>query len=657
LSYAAKLQVNDSITCDEGHEQSPAKCFILSFLNKSEHENAGLENTSNYLTDTAHNPIVLGHLKSASNVELMAPEDFRELCRHDSPLPSVIMDFYRVRETFMAWKTQVDLQKNKPSLNLVLATINPQNQKLASIDIRKKFWLAQKRTVGMIQKPDSDGVYWKCCEVNGLEGAKQIILPPGLVKFVVSYTHRLNGHCKFKNLLEILQRRFAASSLRSVCKQVCAECYSCALSSRLTAAKKPVEVFSKLPAAPFRKVSIDVFGPIENTTLNMNLKSSISSTVMPKYFLTIIDVYSHFRAVLPMINTTAACIRLTLLSCFQITGYPTVIVCDEAASFKALEGWATTVGIEMRFTQSYDPSSHGLVERVHKDLCSTLRSGVVDGGEFWVEGIFHRVLIQNLKQVQNSTFSPSSLTFKFTPQLPGQQFPIHDQQGGEVIDDYQTAWMAGRVKNRHAMATRQAAVSFPPVKKGDHVLVFKEPRTKLDQAWRQGTVKDLDQHGIILTDGTKHSFHHVKPDPSVQLNFGRQLKVGDLVVVNTDRDSYLAVVEDYEDPTLVQVRKVNIGEGYKVSLDKRCFIPRNELEDVQGNLEKRPLDKDENSLYLSRPLTKQLRRRFPELLPRELLVLLMNELDPNGDQCPQESPGDRTNISPFQVENLGGDVS
>jgi transposase InsO family protein len=198
------------------------------------------------------------------------------------------------------------------------------------------------------------------------------------------------------------------------------KCVECAFASRLKAKPAPVPTVPVLPG-PHRKLVMDVFGPISrDVDLVMDTSTGVSVTPYPRHFLTLVDVYSGMRAAYPLVTHTTAAIRMALWVHFQSFGLPTIICSDNASTFKALQSWLRQLGVEMKFCPVYAPERHGLIERIHRDLNTALRASLTTGDDFWVEQLFHRVLLQNSTsyKMTNGNISPAELSLRFSPNFP-----------------------------------------------------------------------------------------------------------------------------------------------------------------------------------------------------------------------------------------------
>jgi hypothetical protein len=612
---------------------STAKLFVASLM---EHFDENLE----YQQQEAVGTINVGAIKintvteGVTNVE---PSDLRDVLISEPKVPPIIHNFYTVRKFFDHWRFTKDKNRCRLTDTVVSHAVNTMINE--TLPIAVQFVHDQKISFSDTHKSDEDCVYRATVQVPEMAPLKVILLPSqrnDLLSYIVSSTHRQNGHCKFGTLYNLVNRHFQAQTLRNVCKRVCAECSDCAISTKSTPLPTPVKELSAIPGGPGRKLSMDVYGPIKShAEINMNLKTSVSVAPSPEYFLTMIDCYTKRRFVYPLINLSTVSIRIALLTNFQSEGFPSEIVCDSASVFKSLEPWANSMGISMHFTQVYSGHSHGLVERVHRDLNESLRAAVASGHSAWIESIFYRVLVQNTTEIKLETtkISPSDLCLKFTPQLANNQKPIDEKRIlSKREKEYVDYWLGERVANRDYMNAKRswlkAENSFDV---GQEVLVYKAPKFKLDSSWRSGTIQSIDNYGIILTDGSRHGFNHVKPStcsgvkstnvdstcfsveklnnttissiPSQEVN----ILPSSLVLFMRSSVVTLGEVQNVDvDRKLVWVQCLRIEEDYSVTVTGEDVIPLGSVTPLPGTLKKHVQGKEVGKRFLQRATTKVL---------------------------------------------------
>jgi hypothetical protein len=606
----------------EEPDSSNADVFLLSFVDSS-------------LSDTSisNQPVSFGSLNL---IPSFSPEQMRYLLNSLPSIQPVILNYYLIRKLFDLWKLKtLNLNSSKRlSTNFcrLIPKISDSDLKLNKFNLITEFLKDQESFFSYDRIADKDGIFRSISSTEGMIPSVKILLPSKveLLYYIVSSTHRTNGHCKFNTLFEIISRNFESSSIRSICKQVCSSCIDCSISCKLTPRPKPSLHVHDIPSCPGRKLSMDIFGPLETPEeLAMQTKSGYSVTDGPKYFLTLVDHFSKRRFAYPLSNSSAAAVRLGLLTNFQTEGFPTVLICDNAAYFKSLEDWCTRVGIELNFTQPYFHEANGLVERGHRDINETIRSLVAAGcKDYWVEGIFNRILVQNTseKRLKSGNISPATLCQKFRPQLPNQQAsweltPEVEASWSILEKEYAQLWRSTRGHNRDVLNSKKSLFKIPSLSPGDRVLVFKAPRSKLDSSWREGTIKESNDYGYLLTDGTTHGYHHVKAHPDqhsvketptpqvVEESISvPEIDSEELVLARLKSGDKLAKMISLDRPSLTfEVVELKVYEDYSarevgvIKVDAKNVIP------LGGKLSCHKQGKDTGLVFVPRAVSSKLR--------------------------------------------------
>ena len=128
-----------------------------------------------------------------------------------------------------------------------------------------------------------------------------------------------------------------------------------------------------MPSSRFEHIHVDIVGP---------LPSSQGYT----YLFTIVDRYSRWPEVIPVADTSASSLCMTLLYGWMARhGLPSVISSDRGAQFPSTlwDNMSTALGIKLQPTVAYHPQANGLVERLHGCLKEALRARLV--GNNWYQ--------------------------------------------------------------------------------------------------------------------------------------------------------------------------------------------------------------------------------------------------------------------------------
>jgi hypothetical protein len=223
--------------------------------------------------------------------------------------------------------------------------------------------------------------------------------------------------------------------------------------------------------------------------------------------------------------------------------------------------------------------------------------------------------------------SPSELTLKFLPQLPGQQLDWEStEEDVRIWDDSQkkhaSGWSEMREKNRQKLTDNKSKMRVCQFEPGEEVLVYRQPKSKLDVSWTVAKISHQDPHGYVLTDGSRVASHNVK-----QLNTDGGVgsesplvdpkiihKIDELVVFKDPRGSTILGQVKNWNPIIQQyeVCELIVKDNYSVHIGAVANVAEAFVDLIPGGLEAKP---GTGELRLSRPASAWLRRSHRHLLP------------------------------------------
>lgn len=234
--------------------------------------------------------------------------------------------------------------------------------------------------------------------------------------------------------------------------------------------------------APLQMVAADYIGP-------MPPGSPFS------HLLVIIDAYSRFPEVIPVLDLTAA----TLINCFRDYfaryGFPDSVLTDRGTQFMSTEfvSYLQRFGVKKLSTTAYHPSSNGVCERFNQTLQRRLLSLLTEHGakrHEWLPFLPTALLACRTTKHSTTGFRPCDLMFSFRTKdfTPRQQqlSTQHPQAAGNIV--------ANRVVRCQRVKT--GTVTFHP---GDEVMIRAPHHLKLQLKGSTGVVvKQIDQHVVAV---------------------------------------------------------------------------------------------------------------------------------------------------------------
>jgi len=137
-----------------------------------------------------------------------------------------------------------------------------------------------------------------------------------------------------------------------------------------------------------------------------------------KYCLTIIDRFSRFINVVPLVNIEAKTVADALIdNWFKLFGCPKEIITDRGSQFTSelFKQIMNIFGVKLNHSTSFHPQTNGLIERSHRYLKSSIKAR---SEENWIDQIPIVVLAWNNTIRYDLQNSPSQIVFGQMMLLP-----------------------------------------------------------------------------------------------------------------------------------------------------------------------------------------------------------------------------------------------
>ncbi|CAG2248609.1 unnamed protein product [Mytilus edulis] len=152
---------------------------------------------------------------------------------------------------------------------------------------------------------------------------------------------------------------------------------------------------------PFRKISMDIIGPLERTKKGN------------KYVLTVVDEATRYPEAFPLKNTEAKTIADALILMFSRVGIPQTILTDQGSNFKSqlLADLYEILGARGCTTSPYRPQSNGRCERFNGTLKSMLKKLCTESAEEWDELVPYALFAYREVPHEETGFSPFELLY------------------------------------------------------------------------------------------------------------------------------------------------------------------------------------------------------------------------------------------------------
>ena len=197
---------------------------------------------------------------------------------------------------------------------------------------------------------------------KGNKTTLQLVVPEGFREKVMRLAHDtlMSGHLGIKKTLD---RVVAEFFWPGICGDVARFCKSCDICQRTIQKGRVSKVpLGKLPLidTPFKRVAVDIVGPIEPRSDQKN-----------RYILTMIDYALRF----PLPSVESERVAEALVQMFNSVGIPDEMLTDCGSQFTAevMQEVSRLLSLQQLTTTPYHPMCNGLVERFHATLKQMLR--------------------------------------------------------------------------------------------------------------------------------------------------------------------------------------------------------------------------------------------------------------------------------------------
>lgn len=177
------------------------------------------------------------------------------------------------------------------------------------------------------------------------------------------------------------------TGMREVAREVISECFKC---QQYSEAKKGFVPAKSITARePWQHIQFDLKGPMPG---------------MYKYLLVIVDVFSGYVVLEPLVRKDAPSIVTALFRTFMKFGVPLILQSDNETSFRSelMLQMETKLGVKRRFITPFNPRSDGKVERTIKTIADTMYKTLSAHKEVW-ERYIDVIMFYHNNRVQRIT--------------------------------------------------------------------------------------------------------------------------------------------------------------------------------------------------------------------------------------------------------------
>ena len=222
---------------------------------------------------------------------------------------------------------------------------------------------------------DTENVYHRSLTREDQTRKKRlkIVLPASMRYSFIEHVHNVMLHSDGHSMHSAIRNRYWWPRMQRELKQAKKQCETCQRHAGSRADHGKMQLFSA--KKPFEMVSIDIVGPLPVTKTKN------------RYIITMIDRFSRYCMLQPAKTVTAYDVVQAMEHWIAIFGRPKKILSDNGSQFisQVYKEYHEANGTKLAYTTTYNPSTNGMIERLHRWIKERLCLISFDAGCNFVE--------------------------------------------------------------------------------------------------------------------------------------------------------------------------------------------------------------------------------------------------------------------------------
>jgi transposase InsO family protein len=308
-----------------------------------------------------------------------------------------------------------------------------------------------------------------------LKGHK-VVLPRSLYQQATDLAHE--GHQGLVKSKTLMRSKVWFPQMDSYLTTRIKDCIPCAATNSGKQQQTPLKM-SKLPTKPWTEISADFFGPLPTG----------------EYILVVIDDYSRFPMCEVLRSTSATATIPAIDRILSTMGIPAVLRTDNGPPFNSKEfaRFAETMGFKHRKITPRWPKANAEAERFMRTLKKCLQIANMKRSP-WRRDL--QIFLRQYRSTEHTTTgsSPHKLLFGREPDTKFDIIPVATT--GDVSLRRKDRSAKSRMKRN---ADKQNKAVQRTLKKGDHVLIENESRSKLTPRYDPNVAVVVKTKGTCIT--------------------------------------------------------------------------------------------------------------------------------------------------------------
>ncbi len=239
----------------------------------------------------------------------------------------------------------------------------------------------------------------------------QLVVPSKFRERVMAVGHEalMSGHLGKGKTADRITSSFYWPGAMADIKRFCASCDSCQRASPRGSTRKVPLVSAPLIDTPFRRVAVDLIGPISPPSGTKN-----------RYILTMVDYATRYPEAVALRSIDTETVAEALVEMFSRVGVPSEILSDRGTQFTSalMREVGRLLGVKQLHTTPYHPQANGLVERFNGTLKGMLKKMCEERPTDW-DRYLPAILFAYREAPQDSLgFSPFEMLYGRTVRGP-----------------------------------------------------------------------------------------------------------------------------------------------------------------------------------------------------------------------------------------------